>query len=209
MSQAVLIATRNRGKLRELRPLFTKAGKSVLDLSEAGLPESAAEDALEAFSTFEENAIAKARYFFRLSGMPAVADDSGLEVAALGGEPGVRSKRWSGRSDLSGTALDQANNAKLLFELRARDDRRARFVCAVAWVDSSGDRIARGEAPGRILLEPRGTLGFGYDPLFQSDDLGMTFGEADTPAKEMVSHRGRAFRALLNASLVDPLGGDG
>lgn len=209
MSKDVLLATRNSGKLLELRPLFAKAGIRVRDLREAGLSESPAEDALESFETFEENAIAKARYFSLLGGMTAVADDSGLEVAALRGEPGVRSKRWSGRIDLSGLALDEANNAKLLLKLGASEDRRARFICAAAWVDRSGERVARGETAGRILLRPRGTLGFGYDPLFQSDDLGMTFGEADGPAKEEVSHRGRAFRALLGGSLVDPSARDG
>ncbi|MGI9075990.1 MAG: non-canonical purine NTP pyrophosphatase [Gemmatimonadaceae bacterium] len=209
MRSEVLLATRNVGKLRELRPLFAKAGILVRDLAEAGLHEQFAEGALESFSTFEDNAIAKARYFFRLSGMTAVADDSGLEVPALGGEPGVRSKRWSGRTDLSGKALDEANNAKLLSALGASGDRRARFVCAVAWADGSGDRVARGESLGQILLEPRGTLGFGYDPLFESDDLGMTFGEVDGPVKEKVIHRARAFRTLLGALLVDPLVGDG
>jgi len=204
MNREVLLATRNSGKLRELRPLFAKEGINVRDLLHAGLPESSVEDALESFDTFEENAIAKARYFFRLSGMTAVADDSGLEVAALRGQPGVRSKRWSGRTDLSGTALDEANNLKLLTQLVHSDDRRARFVCAVAWVDSAGDRVARGETHGHILRQPRGTLGFGYDPLFQSDDLGMTFGEADGPAKEAVSHRGRAFRALFAAFPILP-----
>ncbi|MBA3557030.1 MAG: non-canonical purine NTP pyrophosphatase [Gemmatimonadaceae bacterium] len=208
MNRAVLLATRNLGKLRELRPLFARAGIGVRDLMDAGLPESSDEDALESYSTFEENAIAKARYFFHLSGIEAVADDSGLEVAALRGEPGVRSKRWSGRADLSGMALDHANNAKLLAQLSFSDDRRARFVCAAAWVDGSGERVARGETHGRILTQPRGTLGFGYDPLFESDDLGMTFGEADGPAKEVVSHRGRAFRALLAGSPL-PESGNG
>src|SRR6185436_5575354 len=116
-----VLATRSAGKLRELEPMFRAARILVIDLVAAGIPESSNEDAIEAFDTFEENALAKARYFFeRSGGMPAVADDSGLEVLALGGAPGVRSKRWSAAEgdDLSGQALDDANNAKLVASVR-------------------------------------------------------------------------------------------
>ena len=128
-----------------------------------------------------------------------LADDSGLEVIALGGRPGVRSKRWSGRSDLEGQVLDDANNAKLLEELADVDDRRARYVCAAAFVDRWGELVSRGTTDGQVLRAPRGCGGFGYDPYFFSAELGMTFGEASPEAKERVSHRGRAFRALLAA----------
>lgn len=198
----VLLATRSLGKMAELRPLFGAAGIRILDLDEAGLPEDAAvEESLEEFDTFEENALAKARHFFARAGgrYPTVADDSGLEVAALGGQPGVRTKRWSGRADLRGRALDAANNEKLVAELAGVADRRARYVCVAALVDARGARTFRGESAGRILHAPRGAGGFGYDPLFESDELGVTFAEVDRAAKERVSHRGRAFAQLVRA----------
>ena len=127
-----------------------------------------------------------------------MADDSGLSVAALGGAPGVWSKRFSGRNDLSGQALDDANNAKLLSELSGADNRSAKYSCAAAYVDEKGEHVALGETHGRITDEPRGTEGFGYDPYFFSTELNMTFGEASISAKQEVSHRGRAFRALVD-----------
>lgn len=196
----ILLATRSQGKLRELRPLFERAGFTVVDLDTWGLPEEPEEADLERFETFEENALAKARYFYEVSGgIAAVADDSGLEVAALGGRPGVRSKRFSGRSDLAGRALDDANNAMLLAELGGASDRSARFVCAAAFVGLDGDVVRRGETSGTMLDAPRGRGGFGYDPYFLSDELGETFAEASTETKERVSHRGRAMRALVEA----------
>ena len=205
--RVVLLATRSIGKLWELRPLFDAAGIGVIDLDEAGILEDAeAEESLERFETYEENALAKARHFFARAGgrYPTVADDSGLEVAALGGRPGVRTKRWSGRSDLAGRALDDANNAKLLAELAGIEERGARYVCVAAIVDARGERVYRGESTGRILHAPRGDGGFGYDPLFASDELGVTFAEVDGVTKERVSHRGRAFAQLMRA-----LGGTG
>ena len=202
---ALLLATRSLGKLYELRPLFAQAGLDVVDLDTAGIEENAEEDELEQHATFEENALAKARYFHRRSGgMPTVADDSGLEVLALGGRPGVHTKRWSGRSDLSGRALDEANNQKLLDTLGDETDRRARYVCVAAYVDGREERPFRGESEGRILFAPRGAGGFGYDPLFESVELGLTFAEIDRATKERVSHRGRAF-----AKLIAALGGPG
>jgi XTP/dITP diphosphohydrolase len=196
---SLLLATRSLGKLWELRPMFASAGIPVIDLTEAGIAPSAEEELLEVYSTFEENALAKARYFAKRSGMPTVADDSGLEVRALGGQPGVRTKRWSGRSDLQGRALDAANNAKLVDELAGVADRRARYVCVAAYVDGLRELTRRGEVEGEITPAPRGGEGFGYDPYFESEELGLTFGEAEREAKEVVSHRGRAFRALLAA----------
>jgi XTP/dITP diphosphohydrolase len=198
--RALLLATRSLGKLYELRPLFADAGLDVIDLAEVGIEESAEEDELEQHSTFEENALAKARYFHRRSGgMPTVADDSGLEVVALGGRPGVHTKRWSERPDLSGRALDAANNEKLLQTLGEEADRRARYICVAAYVDAPDERTFRGESEGRILYAPRGTGGFGYDPLFESVELGLTFAEVDRATKERVSHRGRAFAKLVAA----------
>ena len=193
----VLLATRSEGKLRELRPLFAAAGIGVQDLRDAGVMVSADEDTVEAFASFEANALAKARYFHALTGRPTVADDSGLEVIALSGAPGVRSKRWSGRADVDGQALDDANNAKLMETLRGVGDTAARYVCAAAYCDGAREEVVRGETVGRIIREPRGAQGFGYDPYFLSAELGATFGESSREAKERVSHRGRAFRALL------------
>lgn len=196
----VLLATRSAGKLRELRPLFAAAGFDAVDLADIGLAESAEEVSLERFATFEENARAKAHYFHeRSGGMPTVADDSGLEVLALGGRPGVWSKRWSGRIDLAGQALDDANNAKLIAELRGIADRRARYVCVACYVDGARELSRRGEVAGTMTDQPSGTGGFGYDPYFVSAELGGSFGDLTREQKEEISHRGRAFRALLAA----------
>ena len=211
--RAIVLATRSQDKLRELRPIFRAAGIEVIDLDAAGMPEEPEVEAgLERFDTFEQNSLAKARHFFERSGgvRPVVADDSGLEVLVLGGQPGVRSKRWSERPGLSGLALDAANNAKLLAELEkverelpgaatSDEDRRARYVCAAAYVDASRECVFRGEAVGRILRSPRGSDGFGYDPLFELEGLGVTFAELDREAKERVSHRGKAFTQLVTA----------
>jgi len=197
MTEPYLLATRSLGKLYELRPMWAEAGLEVIDLDAAGIAEGAAEETLEEFETFEENALAKAKYFRAKSGLVTIADDSGLEVQALGGAPGVRTKRWSGRSDLEGRALDVANNNFLLNKLEKKTDRRARYVCVAALVDGGGQRTFRGETEGEILEAPRGAGGFGYDPLFLSSDLGITFAEADRAAKEQTSHRGRAFSQLI------------
>lgn len=194
----LVLATRSLGKLHELGPMLAAYGIETITLDAAGVAERPnEEEALERFETFEENALAKARHFFERAGRrPTVADDSGLEVMALGGRPGVHTKRWSGRADLSGRALDAANNAKMLKELAGVTDRRARYVCVAAYIDRGGERLFRGESSGRMLDEPRGSGGFGYDPLFLSDDLGVTFAEASREDKEQVSHRGRAFAQL-------------
>jgi XTP/dITP diphosphohydrolase len=193
----ILIATRSTGKLREIRSLFMAAALRVIDLREAELTARADEDALETATTFEENALAKARYFHRLSRLPTIADDSGLEVFALAGAPGVHSKRWSARPDLSGEALDAENNALLLRRLRDVEDRRARYVCAAAFVDDDVEVVERGEVAGRIAPIARGRNGFGYDPYFEATELGRTFGEATPEEKARVSHRARAFAKLL------------
>ena len=193
-----MIATRSAGKLRELRPIFSGAGVAVIDLREARIPETSDESHIESYDTFEENALAKARYFHeRADGRVVVADDSGLEVVALGGVPGVRSKRWSGRLDLDPAALDHANNAMLMGRMRGVLDRRARFVCAAAWVGAAGSAVVRGEVSGTIIETPHGANGFGYDPYFWSDELEMTLAEATVEQKQRISHRGRAFAKLL------------
>jgi XTP/dITP diphosphohydrolase len=195
----ILLATRSAGKLRELRPLLAACGFEAIDLVQAGLPQAPDEEAIECHQTFESNALAKARYFHALSGLAVVADDSGLMVDALGGRPGVRSKRWSGRHELRAQALDDANNAALQAALVGITDRRARYACAAAYVDDATEIVTRGETEGVILEVACGTGGFGYDPFFLSGDLGRTFAEVEANAKERVSHRGRAFRALIAA----------
>lgn len=197
----VLLATRSAGKVRELRPLLERAGWTVVDLESFGLGDEAEEAELERHATFEENALAKARYFYEIGGgIATIADDSGLEVAHLGGAPGVRTKRFSGRNDLSGQALDDANNRALLAALEGAGDRSARYVCAAAFVAHDVEIVRRGETAGRIVPVARGSGGFGYDPYFESAELGgRTFAEVPPAEKEAVSHRGRAFRALLEA----------
>jgi XTP/dITP diphosphohydrolase len=195
-----ILATRNAGKLRELRALFADAGLDVIDLAQAGIDERPEEEGIEVYGTFEENALAKAQYYAgRAGGRPVVADDSGLEVLALDGEPGVTSKRWSGRTDLAGAALDAANNALLIERMRDVADRRARFVCAAAWCRGAESMVVRGEVPGTIVADGSGAEGFGYDPHFFAIELGRTLGDATVMEKQRVSHRGRAFASLLDA----------
>ena len=202
-----LLATRSEGKLRELREIFSQFDLDVVDLAKLGIEKTAREDDLEAFDTFEDNALAKARYFHDASGgMPTFGDDSGMCVDALGGEPGVYSKRWSGREDLDGQALDAANNHKLVSRMTDARVRlgtgftdSARYVAVAAFKDSSGEVIRRGEIEGRILETPRGNGGFGYDPYFEAPDLGGTFAESAIENTAARSHRSRAFRALLTA----------
>jgi XTP/dITP diphosphohydrolase len=198
----LLVATRSAGKQREARRLLEAAGHEVVFPDEAGVPESPEEEALETAPSFEGNARRKAEYFARRTGLPTVADDSGLEVFALGGEPGVRSKRWGGAAG-GAAAVDAANNAELLRRLAGAPEakRRARYRCVLAFLRTPDavPEIFEGTCTGRILEEPAGQGGFGYDPLFHSDDLGASFGEASAEEKNRVSHRARAFAALLVA----------
>lgn len=205
-----LLATRNAGKLRELRTLFARHGLDVTDLATIGVPETPDEEAIESYETFEENALAKAQHFHSVTGLPTFADDSGLVVHALGGAPGVRSRRWSGRGDLSGAALDAANNATLLHELRRQRvpvPAAAEFVCAAAFVDDRRTLVRVGRTAGRVVIPPRGDGGFGYDSYFESEELGRTFGEAPAGVKVGMSHRARGFGALLDALALAPLRG--
>jgi len=199
----LLVATRSVHKMAEIRKILEGAGGvRAIDLDEAGIPFHADEEHLEPFETFEENAHSKAAYFSRLSGRPVVADDSGLMVDALGGSPGVHSKRFSSVEGLTGDALDRANNEYLLKLLEgvAPERRTARYVCvAVLFRPGRSTIIVRGETEGVILDEPRGTGGFGYDPLFYVPELGHTFAEVSQEEKNALSHRGRAFRALADA----------
>ncbi|MFL5542305.1 MAG: non-canonical purine NTP pyrophosphatase [Longimicrobiaceae bacterium] len=200
----LLVATRNPGKVRELRDIL--AGYPQLELAgleDLGVPESPEEDAVEAFETFEENALAKARYYARLTGELTLADDSGICVDALGGAPGVRSRRFAGEVEARGMRQDEANN-RLLLRLLADvppERRTARYVCAAALAGEGWDDVFVGTCDGIVIGTPRGTGGFGYDPLFWMPEEGMTFGELPPARKSEVSHRGRAVRAAAEALL--------
>jgi XTP/dITP diphosphohydrolase len=195
----LLVATRSAGKMREIRRILARVPElRVLDLDEAGIAPSSEEDDLEPFETFLENARSKARYFQRKAGIPTVADDSGIVVDALGGAPGVRSKRFAPTTQ-DDRDQDQSNNLYLVERLQGVPpaERTARYVCVAVLVDGSGrEEVARGEAEGRIVDEARGTGGFGYDPHVLVPELGRTFAELTPDEKDARSHRGAAFRSL-------------
>lgn len=191
MSRTLVAATGNPGKLAELERLLDGLGWEVVAQSAFGV-EPPPEDGL----TFVENAILKARHAAERTGRPALADDSGIVVDALGGAPGVRSARYAGEG--SG---DAANNERLVRALAGvpEAERTARFECAVAWMRDPRDPvplIARGTWEGRMLEAPRGTNGFGYDPLFLDPAAGLTAAELPSERKDALSHRGQALRAL-------------
>jgi XTP/dITP diphosphohydrolase len=191
----VLVASRNRKKLAEMRRVLDAAGLcgfSLLSLDDVEL----FDEAPETSATFDENAVAKARDAFTATGLPSVADDSGLEVDALNGMPGVLSARWAG---VHGD--DAANNALLLAQLRdVPDERRgAAFVSASALVWARGETVVRGRWPGRIAREPKGGGGFGYDPLFIPDGLQCSAAQLSPEEKDALSHRGRALPLLIPA----------
>lgn len=193
----LVFATRNKGKLVELRELLP--GVDVLSIDEAAERLGRAiPDVVEDADTFAGNATKKAREVSALTGLPALADDSGLEVDALGGAPGVYSARYAGEPH-----DDAANNAKLLRALEGvpADKRTARFRAVLALADVAGPLgdeviIADGACEGVILDAPRGTGGFGYDPLFYAPELGQTFAEAGVGPKSELSHRARAMKAM-------------
>jgi XTP/dITP diphosphohydrolase len=198
----LLAATRSAGKQPEIRRVLEPAGLEVVFPGDLGLWETATEETLELDETFEANARHKAQHFARLTGFPTVADDSGLEVFSLGGAPGVRSRRWAGAQGPA-DVVDAANNAELLRRLAGAPEhrRRARYRCVLVLLrqPDAVPEVFEGICTGRILEQPRGIGGFGYDPLFLSDDLGRTFGEAAPEEKDAVSHRGRALHALAGA----------
>lgn len=197
----LLVATRSADKLREIRGILRNVPHlAVVDLEEVGIPEDPEEDGIEVYETFQENALAKAKYFHERSGLPTVADDSGLVVDALDGRPGVHSKRFApGGEKLPGEERDLANNEHLLSRLGDLElaRRSARYVCVAALVREEGEPLYfEGEVEGLILGRPRGWGGFGYDPLFFHPGLGRTFAEIDRARKSELSHRGVAFRKL-------------
>lgn len=193
----LLVASRNPKKLAELRRVLDAAGLSFELVSLSDVP--AFDEAPETGATFEENALAKARDAFVATGLPSVADDSGLEVDALNGMPGVLSARWAG-----GHGDDAANNALLLAQLRdvPADQRSAAFVSACALVSADGDVAVRGRWPGRIASSPRGDGGFGYDPVFIPEGLECSAAQLSPGEKDARSHRGRALAQLVPALRV-------
>lgn len=187
----LVIASNNPGKLREFAHMLSPIGIEVLTQSELGISE-----AEEPHVTFVENALAKARHVSRLSGLPALADDSGICVDALNGAPGVYSARYAGDNPKS----DRANNDKLLRDMQGVDDRRAHYYCVLVLVRHADDPqpvIAEGEWHGQIAHEERGEGGFGYDPMFWLPELNRMSSELTHDEKHAISHRGRAMKVLL------------
>ena len=195
----LVIATANPGKLREFQALL--AGLPFAPLAQGTLGVSAPE---ETGATFAENALLKARHAAAASGAAAIADDSGLEVDALGGAPGIYSARYAGEAAGDAAAVDAANNAKLVAALQGVPFqlRRARYRCALVYLDGPGDTAplhAQGVWEGYILEAPRGSRGFGYDPYFWLPELELTAAELDPALKNRLSHRGTALQALRSA----------
>jgi len=193
MQQRVVLASNNAGKLREFSALLAPLAMTVIAQGELGVPE-----APEPHPTFVENALAKARHAASLTGLPALADDSGLCVRALNGAPGVYSARYAQLA--GGEKSDAANNVHLLKALAPHADRRAYFYCALAYVRSADDPqplLADGRWDGEIIAAPRGAHGFGYDPLFFVPQYQMTAAELDAVVKNQISHRALALKQLL------------
>jgi XTP/dITP diphosphohydrolase len=188
----ILLASRNAKKLAELRRILAP---ELPALEVLGLDDVPAYDEVpETGATFADNALIKAREGFAHTGLPTVADDSGLTVDALNGMPGVLSARWSGKH-----GDDEANLQLVLGQLGDTPDERrgAAFVCAVAFVDSAGEVVVDGRMPGRLIREPRGSNGFGYDPIFVPTGYELTSAELAAEEKDAISHRGQALRALV------------
>ena len=186
----LVVASNNPGKLREFGALLAPLGWELIPQGQLGVPECE-----EPHATFVENALEKARHAARITGLPALADDSGLCVEALGGAPGVYSARYAGEPK-----SDARNNEKLLADLAGQADRRAHFVSLIVFVRHADDPqpiIAEGEWHGEILREARGNAGFGYDPLFYVRELGCTSAELPADEKNRRSHRGQALARLL------------
>ncbi len=199
--ETLVIASHNPGKVREIEELLEPYAVTVVSAGALGLPEPE-----ETGAGFAENAALKARAAARGAGLPALADDSGLAVQALGGEPGIRSARWAGPAKDFGLAM--ARVERELAAARARsgaDERGAAFVCALclAWPDGS-ERSFEGRVEGRLVWPPRGSRGFGYDPIFIPAGFEITFGEMEPGEKHRISHRARAFAKLVRAVFGGP-----
>ncbi|MCR4297821.1 MAG: RdgB/HAM1 family non-canonical purine NTP pyrophosphatase [Gallionella sp.] len=194
----LVIASNNPGKLREFQFLLQPLGIEVLTQAQLGI-----EEIEEPHHTFIENALVKARHVSRLSGLPALADDSGICVDALNGAPGVLSARYAGEDPKS----DQHNNEKLLDAMKNMADRRAHYYCVLVllhYADDPQPLIAEGEWHGEIALQPGGDGGFGYDPLFWLPEFGKTSAQLEREQKHAISHRGKALRALLEKLKTSP-----
>ena len=191
MTQRLILASNNAGKLKECAQLLGPIGFELHPQGEFGVPE-----AEEPFGTFVENALQKARHAARLTGLPALADDSGVCVNALGGAPGVYSARYAGEPK-----SDARNNEQLIADLAAHADKSAYYYCVLVYVRHADDPqpvIADGVWRGQIINTPRGANGFGYDPYFLLPDFGRTAAELEPHEKNAVSHRGQALRALVD-----------
>lgn len=196
MFKKLVIASGNKGKLREIQHILNPLGIETVAQAEFNVPECA-----EPYRTFIENALAKARHASKLTGLPALADDSGLCVDALQGAPGVMSARYAGKNAPNSLLTqDERNNDKLLQEMHQASNRQAHFYCVMVLVRHENDPepiIAEGSWHGVILREYRGTDGFGYDPLFLDDKTGKTVAELPLEIKSRISHRGHAMAKLL------------
>ncbi|WDI32623.1 RdgB/HAM1 family non-canonical purine NTP pyrophosphatase [Hyphococcus flavus] len=188
----LVIASHNDGKAREINDLLSPFGIEAIAAKKLGL-----DDPEETGITFAENAILKARTASDASGLPALADDSGLSVTALGGAPGIYSARWAGEPRNFDNAMKKVENA---LNESGTEDFSARFVCALAlaWPDGE-EAVFEGEVRGALVYPPRGENGFGYDPIFVADGYDITFGEMDPEEKHSISHRADAFRKLMKA----------
>lgn len=185
----IIAATKNKHKLEEIQKILDDYNTQLQSIEEAGYDHI---DIIEDGTTFEENSMKKAETIMQLSGKPAIADDSGLEVKALNGRPGVFSARYAGEN-----ATDQENNKKLLLELDGVEDRKAKFVSVISLAFPNGKRISvRGECNGTIGYEPKGNNGFGYDPLFIVDGNNKSFAELESDIKNSISHRAHALQKL-------------
>jgi len=189
MINEIVLATGNKGKIREFSGLLEGVFGRIISLNDLESPPAVVEDG----ATFRENALKKARAIAAYSGKPTLADDSGLAVDALGGRPGVYSARYSGEG-----ATDRDNITKLLTDLGSSENRSARFVCVLALVTPDGEEItAEGTREGVIITEPRGEGGFGYDPVFFLPEYGKTMAEIPPELKNKISHRARAAETLI------------
>jgi len=190
----VVLASGNAGKLREMQALLAPTGIELIAQASLGVP-----DADEPFDTFLENALTKARHASRITGLPGLADDSGICVPALGGAPGVRSARYANQAE-GAPRSDAANNARLIADLRTVGDRRAYFYCVLVFVRGADDPqpiVADGLWHGEFVDLPAGEGGFGYDPHFLVSGLSLTASQLDAQTKNKLSHRGQAMRDLV------------
>ena len=205
MSKKLVIATRNAGKIAEFRRILDAISEGAIEL--IGIDQfSELIDVEETGSTFEENALLKARYTSKMTGLPAISDDSGLCIDALGGAPGIFSARWAGQH-----GNDKANLEKVLDELKEVTDenRGAHFICFAALVLPDGrEKVAEGRFEGTILHRAIGDQGFGYDPIFQPLGMSISSAELSAEEKDAVSHRGKSLRAIA-PHVIEMLGGLG